>query len=168
MIQHINLSVQTVTQLDNLIRNRTRFGDLVGAREAAIERIGRGRCKPHHLAYLSWTPNEVHSLLAPFAALADEVSQNRRKAGVLIGGRCRKNRLDPEYLWIDRYVGLTASFINATIACHIKEPGDDPILVLTLKMKGVDRYKQYSIGRLDTLLKIWENLCKIAKQSMIH
>jgi hypothetical protein len=168
VIQNINLSVQTVTQLDNLIRNRTRFGDLVGAREAAIERIGRGRCKPHHLAYLSWTPEKVQSLLTPFAVLADRLSQNSREEGVLTGGRCRKNRKDPDRLWVDRYVGLTVPPINATIACHIKTPGDDPILVLTLKMKGVDRYKQYSIGRLDTLLKIWEKLCKIAKQSMIH
>jgi hypothetical protein len=168
VVQNINLSVQTVTQLDNLIRNRTRLGDLLGAREAAIERIGRGRYKPYHLAHLSWTPNEVHTLLTPFAALADRISQNRRKKGVLVGGRCRKNRHDPGFLWIDRYVGLTVPSINATIACHIKEPGDDPILVLTLKMKGVDQSKQYSLGRLDTLLKIWEKLCKLAEQNMIH
>jgi hypothetical protein len=168
VIQNINLSVQTVTQLDNLIRNRTRLGDLVGAREAAIERIGRGRCKPHHLAYLSWTPEKVQSLLTPFAVLADRLSQNSREEGVLAGGRCRKNRKDPDRLWVDRYVGLTVPSINATIACHIKAPGDDPILVLTLKMKDVDQSKKYSICRLDTLLKIWEKLCKIAEQDMIH
>lgn len=166
MIQNIDLTAQTNTQLDNLIRNRSRHGDLVGARDAAIERIGRGRYKPHHLTYLSWTPTKIAALLVSFAELSDAVVNNRRKPGVLCGGRCRRGIHDSTSLWVDRYVGVTTSSVNAAIACHIRAPGDAPVFVLQIKLGEIDTSKQYSINRLNELLKIWEKLCRIAERSI--
>ena len=105
-MKKIDLTTQTKTQLDNLIDNRSRHGDIAGARDAALERIRRGRAKPSHMAYVEWTFDRVQIALAPFVEISQSVIGSRRKAYVLAGGGRRKHRSHPDALWVDTYSGI--------------------------------------------------------------
>jgi hypothetical protein len=130
-------------QLDTYIGNCQKHGRIELAREAAIERIQRGRYKQQHLALIDWTPSRVEQLLSPFAELATQVKSSKRKAYVEAGGRGRKSRQDPEALWIDQYCGIKAGGVNATISCHVKNPGDVPVLTLIDKSEKEPREMTY-------------------------
>src|SRR4051812_4351792 len=123
-------------QLDTYIGNCRRHGKTELARKAAIERIRRGRYKHHHLALIDWTPSRVEHFLSPFAELATKIRNSKRKAWVEAGGGRRKRRSDPDALWVDQYCGIKTRGINATISCHIKHPGDDPVLSMIIKSNG--------------------------------
>ena len=63
MKKEINLSTKTKAELENLIANRTRAGDIAGATEAALERVRRKHAKPAHWKYVVWTPDRIEELM---------------------------------------------------------------------------------------------------------
>lgn len=148
------------SQLETYIENCQRHGRQDLAREAAIERIQRGRYKQQHLASLDWTPSRAEQILSRFAELATKVKNSKRKAYVEAGGRGRKNRLDPEALWVDQYCGIKAGGLNATISCHIRQPGD--AAVLTIIVNGRDPKMTYQPSEVDVALHDWLEIIEAA------
>lgn len=156
----IDLTTQSKTQLDNLINNRSRHGDLAGARNAALERIRRGQAKPIHMAYLEWTPERVQIALEPFVEISQSVVGSKRKAHVVAGGGRRKHRSHPDALWVDTYSGIKTTKVNATIACHIREVGDEPLFII---IENDEPLRFYSLAERDVALSVWEMIVVGAK-----
>jgi hypothetical protein len=157
-MRNIDVARLSNAQLETYIGNCERYGKKEFAREAAIERIRRGRYKQRHLTFIDWTPSRVEQLLSPFTELAAKVRNSKRKAWVEAGGGRRKRRSHPEALWVDQYCGIKVGGINATISCHIKHPGDDPVLTMIIQLNRKHHEMTYQPHEVDIALQDWTDV----------
>ena len=159
MLKEIDFGAQTNTQLDNIISNGERKGNLNIARKAVIEKANRGRANKRQLSLLEWNQHRVTLVLAPFVELSESVLGNMRKSYSEAGGGKRKPSTDPDCLWIDSYTGIKTPALNATMSCHITRPGNQPIFTLTVKP---DEIQSYTFDDLDEALREWQAITKRA------
>jgi hypothetical protein len=161
MHKEIDLTIQSDTQLDNLIDNNERAGQLAFARRAVIEKANRGKASRKQLRLLEWNQERVTSVLAPFVELSESVANSTRTSYSRAGGGRFKSGTDPNHLWIDSYTGVKTSALNATMSCHIVRPGDQPIFTLAVKPNEI---RSYSFDELDVALTEWREVTKRAKK----
>jgi hypothetical protein len=160
MLKEIDLTIQSDTQLDNIIDNTQRAGELAFARRAVIEKANRGKASRRQLGLLEWNQERVTSVIAPFVELSKSVVNSARTSFSRAGGGKFQLRIDPNYLWIDSYTGVKTSALNATMSCHIARPGDQPIFTLTVKPGEI---RSYSFDELDVALSEWREVITRAK-----
>jgi hypothetical protein len=160
----IDLSTKTKAQLENLIENRARSGDLAGARDAALERIRRGHPKPAHWAHVLWRPDRVEQLLEEAVAISRSVAGNKRKAYVEAGGLKRKNNRHPDHMFIDSYSGIKTKVMNARFCCQTREVGNEPDIFIE---QDNETRRSYSVLEFDAAIRDWERIA-LAANSATH
>lgn len=158
-MKEVNLSTKTKDELENLIVNRKRFGDLAGAREAALERIRRNNPKPEHWEHVLWRPDRIEELMRPVVSIARAVPGNKRKVYVGAGGLKRKNHRDPSHLWLDVYSGIKTGNIDARFCCWMQDVADEPQISIETD-DGACRY--FSVNELDEAIREWEAIALAA------
>jgi len=155
MPDDIDLTAKSEEQLDNLITNYQRAGQLAFVRKVVVEKARRRKATPKQLSLLEWNQERVTDVLTPFAELTKKIKNNRRVVYSIAGGGKHKDASHPDHLWIDSYTAVKAKGINATFSCHIKHPGDEPTFILTIRPDDV---QSYSIQELDQALIEWEEV----------
>ena len=159
MPNDFDLTNKSETQLDNLINNHQRAGQSASVTKFVVEKARRGTATKKQLRLLEWNQERVDEVFKPFVELTEKIENNRRTKYSIAGGGKRKDISDPNHLWIDSYTGVKVNGLNATISCHVRQPGDEPAFTLTIRPDDV---QSFSFQELDQALQEWEEVIATA------
>lgn len=156
MIVAIKLETLDKTGLKNLLASARRYGHDDYAQKVLRELQGRGWAERRDFDFLEWNQDKVKAALAPFVAVSETISDNRRTAYTEAGGRkIGRKQTDPDWMWIDTYTAMKAGGVNAVLVCHVPMPGDTPWFEVRLNEITQQRYDP---AELDAALVRWKEL----------
>src|ERR1700677_704821 len=106
----MDLTKRTPQELKNLLANNERHGKTDTVLAVLKEMARRGIANKNDFRHLTWNQDRVAEILKPFKEVASAVSGNQRVAYTQAGGlKIGRSKVDPEWMWIDRYSAIKTS-----------------------------------------------------------
>lgn len=152
----IDLTSVRSTGLDNLITNLGKHGRKAEQAAVVREKWRRGIARRKDYSVLAWNGNRVETVMSDFVEISRQIPNNRIADFTDAGGGVWKPKDDEDSRWIDTYTGVKLGEFNATFACHVREPGDDPVFILNLKSSR--SVEEFSYGDISVALTKWKKL----------
>lgn len=123
----IDLERLTRQELRNLAENNAKRGQHETVRRVVAAMSRRGFAIKRDYLLLEWNQERVREVMQPFREIAAHVAGNGRTPYTDAGGsKIGRRKSDPEHYWIDSYSAIKTEHINASFACRIRSPGDEP------------------------------------------
>lgn len=152
----IDLKTASPDQLDSLFSSYDESGRSDEQVNVVREKWRRGIARSKDYFVLNWNPERVTTVLAPFVEISQQVPENLRTAFSTAGGGVFKPKGHPDARWIDSYTAVKTDAFNAAFACHVREPGDDPVFILNIQSS--ESIQEFSYPELDSALARWKEI----------
>ena len=154
--KQIDLTSVNSAGLSNLIANLGKHGRKAEQAAVVREKWRRGIARRKDYSALVWNRTRVEAVISYFVKVSRQISDSQSVYFTNAGGGVWKSKSDVEYRWIDTYTAVKLGGFNATFACHVREPGDDPVFILSLKSS--QSFEEFSYAEIDIALIKWKEI----------